>query len=354
MLDQLLNLPFWQIEFLNNTIMDYFTAIVAFLAFLIIFKIFQVIIIKKLKKIAKKTKTDIDDTLIKIANSLKPPFYVFLAVYLALFFLNINPIGQKIINAILIIWLTYQVIIGFQILIDYLIKKKIASGNDASKKTAISYLSTLLKIALWVIGIILILSNLGVDVTSLIAGLGIAGIAIALAIQNILSDLFSSLAIYFDKPFEIGDFIIVGENQGTVEKIGIKTTRIRALDGEEIIISNQELTSARIQNFKTVKERRSLFKIGVVYGTSQTKLKLIPKLLKQAVETTKLTIFDRAHFVEFADSSLNFEISFYVETEEYKKFLDVQQQVLFKINNLFAREKIEMAFPTQTIYLAKE
>lgn len=354
MFDQILNYPFLQIIFLNNTVLDYIIAVIAFLVFLLILKVFQAIILKKLDKFAQKTKTDIDDTLIEIVKSVRPPFYSFLAFYLALFFLNINPTGQKVINAILIVWLTFQVITGLQILIDYLVKKKLAKDKEIATKVGVRYISMLAKIALWVIGVILILGNLGVDVTSLIAGLGIGGIAVALAIQNILGDLFSSLAIYFDKPFVVGDFIIVGENQGTVEKIGIKTTRIRALDGEEIIISNQELTSARIQNFKTVKERRSLFRVGVTYDTSQTKLKQIPKMLKESVETSKQTKFDRAHFVEFADSSLNFEISFYVQTEDYKKILDVQQQVLYKIKYLFEKEKIGMAFPTQTIYLAKE
>ncbi|MBD3359088.1 MAG: mechanosensitive ion channel [Candidatus Buchananbacteria bacterium] len=353
MIEQILNHPVLQIQFLNNTIQDYIVALVAFVAFLIILKIFQAIILKKLDKFAKKTITEIDDTLIQIVRSIKPPFYSFLAFYMALYFLNINPLGQKIINGILIVWITYQVITGIQILIDYLVQKKLARDKETATKMGVRYISMLSKIALWVIGLILILANLGVDVTSLIAGLGIGGVAIALALQNILSDLFSSLAIYFDKPFVIGDFIIVGQDQGTVEKIGIKTTRIRALDGEEIIISNQELTSARIQNFKTVKERRSLFRVGVTYDTSQTKLKLITKLLKESVEKTKLTNFDRAHFVEFADSSLNFELSFYAQTEDYKKFLDIQQQVLYKIRYLFAKEKIEMAFPTQTVYLAK-
>jgi len=354
MMQQILSNPILQIEFLGNTVQNYTYAIIALVLFLFILKIFQSIILHRLTKLAKKTETDIDDTIIQIVKSLRPGFYVFLSFYLALFFLEINDLGQKIINAILIIWITYQVIIGMQILIDYIIKKRLIKDKEEQTKIGINYLSMLSKIALWLIGIILVLGNLGIDVTSLIAGLGIGGIAIALAVQNILSDLFSSLAIFFDKPFVVGDFIIVGENSGTVEKIGIKTTRIRALDGEEIIISNQELTSARIQNFKTVKERRALFNIGVTYNTSQTHLKQIPKMIKQIVESVDLTRFDRAHFTEFGDSALFFEVSFYVKTYEYKKFLDKAQEVNHKIKGAFEKEKIEMAYPTQTLYLAKE
>lgn len=354
MLEQILNQPFLQIEFLNNTLQNYILAVISFIAFLIILKIFQVIILKKLDKIAKKTTTDIDDTLIEIVKSIKPPFYSFLAVYLALFFLNINPLGQKVINAILIIWLVYQVIQGLQILIDYVLSKKLIKGKNGETKKGLGYVSTLIKITLWALGALVVLGNLGVDVTSLIAGLGIGGIAIALALQNILGDLFSSLAIYFDKPFEVGDFIIVGTEKGTVEKIGIKTTRIRSLDGEEIVISNNELTSARIKNHKTVKERRASALIGVTYDTNQTKLKLIPKLIKEAIESAKMTKYDRVHFKEFADSALIFEVVYYVETKEMKKFMDVQQQVNLKIKYLFEKEKINMAYPTQTLYIPKE
>jgi len=354
MFEQFLNQPFLQNSFLNNSVLDYIIAILSFIVFLIILKIFQAIILKKLDKFAQKTKTDIDDTLIEIVKSVKPPFYSFLAFYLSLFFLTINPIGQKVINALLIIWLTYQVIQALQILVDYILKKKIIKGKDGEAKKGIKYLSALIKISLWLLGALVVLGNLGVDVTSLIAGLGIGGIAVALALQNILGDLFSSLAIYFDKPFEVGDYIIVGQDKGIVERIGIKTTRIRASDGEEIIIANNELTSARIQNFKSVEQRRSLVKIGVTYNTTQTKLKLIPKTLKDIVESTKLTQFDRANFMEFGDSALIFELSFYVNTQDYRKFLDVQEQVLYKIKYNFEKEKIEMAFPTQTIYLSNE
>jgi len=354
MLERFLNYPFFYIEFWNNSVIDYINAIVIFIALLIILKIFQVVILKRLQYLALKTKTDIDDTLIEIIQSLKPPFYSFLAFYLALFFLEIDPLARKAINAILIIWVTFQAIKALQILINYIFIKRLAGEKEKETAKGLEYVSTLVKITLWVLGALVILSNLGINITSLIAGLGIGGIAIALALQNILGDLFSSLAIFFDKPFVVGDFIVVGENRGTVEKIGIKTTRIRSLDGEEIIISNQELIKARIQNFKTVKKRRALFKIGVVYGTPLKKLKTIPKLIEEAVNSVELTKFDRANFVEYADFSLNFEVSFYVETENYKKFLDTKQAILFKIKELFEKEKIEMAFPTQTVYLAKE
>ena len=197
------------------------------------------------------------------------------------------------------------------------------------------------------------LSNLGINVTSLVAGLGVGGIAIAFALQNILNDLFSSFAIYFDKPFVVGDFIKIGEHAGTVEKVGIKTTRIRSTTGEELIISNRELTSARVQNFKRLNERRSIFTIGVVYETTAEKLRRIPSIIQTIIESQSLNRFDRVHFKTFGDFSLNFEVSYYVQTTDYKKFMDTQEIVNLKIVEAFEKEGISMAYPTQTIYLEK-
>jgi len=198
-----------------------------------------------------------------------------------------------------------------------------------------------------------VLSNLGVNITSLVAGLGIGGLAIALALQSVLSDLFSSFSIYFDKPFQVGDYIIVGKHSGTVEKIGIKSTRIRASQGEEIVISNQELTSARVQNFKKLKERRNTTSIGVTYETSTDKLKKIPDIIKYIIEEEKNARFDRVYFTTFADSALVFDLVYYVKSDAYSVYLETQQNINFKIKEAFEKEGIDMAYPTQTIYLTK-
>jgi len=214
-------------------------------------------------------------------------------------------------------------------------------------------LNIIIKIILWIIGLLLILSNLGINITSLVAGLGIGGIAIALALQNILSDLFSSFAIYFDKPFKVGDFIIIGKDMGTVEQIGIKTTRLRALQGEQIVISNQELTSARIQNFKKLSERRVAFELGVVYGTPDDKMKKIPELIEKIIKETKDTRFDRSHFKSFGDFALIFETVYYITSGEYLDYMNAQQEIGLKIKEKFSTEEIEFAYPTQTLFLNK-
>ncbi|MFC1623643.1 mechanosensitive ion channel family protein, partial [Patescibacteria group bacterium] len=321
---------------------------------LLVFKVFQFYILRRLKKVAERTKTDADDTLISVVQSLRPRFYYFLAFYLATYSIVLSDLVKNIIEGILIILVVYQVIIASQVIIDYILEKKAGEKEDLETKTAIKNISGLIKFVLWVLGLMLILSNLGVNITSLIAGLGVGGIAIAFAMQNILSDLFSSFAIYFDKPFKVGDFIMMGTDAGTVEKIGIKTTRIRTSQGEELVVSNQELTSARIQNFKKMEERRGVFGFGVAYETSVSKVREIPNDIKQIIESIDGVRFDRAHFKSFGESNLDFEVVYYVNTSEYGKFMDIQQEINLKIMEKFEEKGIEMAYPTRTLYMKRE
>ena len=349
-----LNLPVLQTSLWGNTYKEYVIALAALIAFVIIFKIVQSIIAFRLSKLAEKTKTDIDDTAVKVLNTLRPPFYLFLAFYFALTFLSIDGTAQKIIDAVLIVWIVYQFIIALQIISEYIVVKLSGGEKDRDSKTAIQSFNILIKIVLWSIGLLLILSNLGINISSLIAGLGIGGIAVALALQNILTDLFSSFAIYFDKPFKVGDFIVVGANMGTVEKIGIKTTRLRALQGEEVVISNKELTSARIQNFKKMKERRIAFKFGVIYQTENAKLKKIPNMIKEIIESVDKLRFDRTHFIAFGPSDLTFEAVYYINSAEYNDYMDANQEVNLKMKEAFEKEGIEFAYPTQTVFVSKE
>ena len=178
--------------------------------------------------------------------------------------------------------------------------------------------------------------------------------AIALAVQNILGDMFSSFSIYFDRPFEVGDFIIVGDHMGVVKKIGLKTTRIQALQGEEIVISNAELTSTRIRNFKKMQKRRIVFTVGVTYDTPKEKLEKIPSIVATIMAKVENADLDRVHFKEFADSSLNYEIVFYALTGDFGKYMDSRQAINLGLIEAFGKEGIEFAFPTQTVHLAKD
>jgi len=343
---------FGSITFLGNTLKNYAIFGGVFLVSLLVFKIFQKVILDKLNKIAERTKNDIDDEFIKIVRSLKPPFYSFLAFYLALRFLVLTNFLRKFFNFILIVWLVYQIIIALEILINYILRKKF-SGKDKQTRAAAAVTGIIVKITLWSFAFLLVLQNFGVNVSSLVAGLGIGGIAVALAVQNILGDLLSSFAIYFDKPFVPGDFIIIGDIMGTVEKIGIKTTRLTALQGEEIVISNKDLTATKIQNFKKMKRRRISFNFGVLYKTTNEKLREIPKIVKDIIDSVSLVSLDRAHFKEFGDFALIFEVVYYVESSDYNKYMDVQQEINLRIKEMFEKKDIKFAYPTQAVYLPK-
>jgi small-conductance mechanosensitive channel len=226
-----------------------------------------------------------------------------------------------------------------------------SAGDRSSLDSASTLLKTFVNLAVWAIAVLFILSNLGIDVTALVAGLGIGGIAIGLAAQGIFSDLFASLSIVLDKPFVKRDFITFGDYMGSVEKIGIKTTRIRALSGEQIIISNTNLLSERIRNYQRLLERRVVFEIGVVYQTPPEKLELIPRWIKEAIEAQEGTRFDRSHFMNYGDSALMFESVYFALTPDYNAHMDKQQAIYLAIFRKFAAEGVSFAYPTRTLQI---
>jgi len=230
-------------------------------------------------------------------------------------------------------------------------ERKLKEEGDAASATTLNVVTVLAKIVLWVVAGLLIMENLGIHVGSLIAGLGIAGVAVALAVQNILGDLFASLSIVLDKPFMVGDFIIFGDHLGTVERIGLKTTRIRSLFGEQIIVSNADLLRERIRNYKRMRERRAVFTFGVVYDTPPEKVAAIPQMVREIIEALPETRFDRAHFKEFGAYSLNFEVVYWLLKPDYNFYMDTQQAINLALMRRFREEGIEFAFPTQVVHL---
>lgn len=339
-------------NFGNNSMNDIINAFIIFIIALLVLRIFKFFILHRLRILAKKTKTKLDDLAVDILDKMGWGFYIILSSYIGLKKLILPSVADKWLDYIIIAVLTYYVIRGVQAFIDYGTKIIIKKQKDKDM-SIIKFMSALAKALLWLIAVLLILSNLGYNVTSLMAGLGVGGIAVALALQNILSDLFASVSIYFDKPFKVGDFIIVGEHLGAVKKIGIKTTRIESLWGEEIVISNQELTSTRIRNFKKMEKRRIHFVIGVTYQTSAKKLKNIPKIVHEIFKTINKTELDRVHFKEFGDFSLKYEIAYYILSKEYNDYMDAQQEFNIKLVERFEKEGIEFAYPTQTLFLNK-
>lgn len=223
--------------------------------------------------------------------------------------------------------------------------------REPREATTLSLLGFSARIAVWSLVVLLALGQLGFDITALIAGLGIGGVAVALALQHILGDLFASLSIVLDKPFEVGDFVVVDGLRGTIERVGIKSTRVRSLDGELLIFSNADLLKSRIRNFQRMQERRIQFTIGVVYQTPLEKVRDIPRMLREIVECTEKTRFERAHFKEYGDSALVFETVYHVLASDYNTYMNVQQEINLEILERFGRERIGFAYPTRTVHV---
>ncbi|MEM9772688.1 MAG: mechanosensitive ion channel family protein [Cyanobacteria bacterium P01_D01_bin.73] len=218
-------------------------------------------------------------------------------------------------------------------------------------KIKVNLILPAIRVVLWTIGIIFLLQNLGYDLSAVVASLGIGGIAIALASQGLLQDLFSYFAIVLDVPFSIGDQIVVDNFTGTVEHIGIKTTRLESISGERLVFPNQYLTSSKIQNYREMKRRRIVFSLGVTYDTSREKLIAIPKVIQEIIESIEDAEFDRSHFTSYGASSLDFETAYYVLDRDYKIYANIHQQINFAIWDAFKARGIEFAYPSQTIYL---
>jgi len=223
--------------------------------------------------------------------------------------------------------------------------------GDPASRTALGLIRFTLKFLVWAIIVLLALDNFGVNITALATGLGIGGVAVALAVQNILGDLFASLSIILDRPFVVGDFVVVGEHSGTVEHIGIKTTRIRSISGEQLVCSNSDLLSSRIRNFKRMWERRVTFSVGITYQTPVAKVAKISEELRRLVELQPLARFDRAHFNAFGDSALMFEIVYFVRSKEMNDYMDTQQSLNLAIMHRFQELGVEFAYPTRTVFL---
>lgn len=331
-------------------------AVLVVVALNIIFWTVRQVVISRLKALSSRTHTDFDDAMIGAVAGIRAWVYTIVSIFVALQFVTVPETIDKGITAIFLFAVAWQCIEIAATFVDYFavrLLEKDADGDgvvDPNAATASHMVTLLARIVLWVLGILFVLSNLGIEITSLIAGLGIGGIAVAFALQGILSDLFASFSLYFDKPFRIGDFIVIGTDSGTVEKIGIKSTRIRTLQGEELVVSNAELTTARVQNFKKMSERRIVVQFGITYETPQDKVKMVPDIVKRIFEALNGGRLDRVHFTTFGDSSLVFEVVYFVESSNYTKYLDIQQAFNFDLMARFAEVGIEFAYPTQTIY----
>lgn len=343
---------------LGNPVAVWIAAIALGVAVSTVFSVARRIAHARVKKWSAKTANHWDDLVAAILGRFKAFFTLALGVYAGALLLALPSQVDHILRLLLVLAFAIQAAILAGVVVEFAIERILTKGRDDAEsdagrealKTSVGVMKFLALVVVYTVIALVALDNLGVDVTAMVASLGIGGIAIALAVQSIVGDLFGSMTIVLDKPFEVGDFIIVGDKMGTVEKVGLKTTRVRALSGEQLVFSNSDLLSSRIQNYKRMQERRAVFTIGVTYDTDYEQLTQIAGLIKSIIEAEPNARHDRTHFARFADSWLEFECVYFVKKPDMNIYLDTQQSINLKLVKAFRERGVEFAFPTQTLW----
>ncbi len=347
-------MTFWERTYFGNTLQDGLTALLITFIVLGVLWILVRVVLQRVSKFAKTTETDIDDLIAHVGAETKLSLLTIPALYVGSFVLSIPEQVNTWFRVAALTALLGQGAIWGDALIDFwLLDFREEHGAEVDRVTTVGAVSFVFRLLLYALVLILALDNIpGVEVTALVGSLGIGGIAVALAVQSILGDLFASLSVALDKPFVIGDFIEVGSESGTVEHVGLKTTRLRRLSGEQLIVGNNDLLNSRIRNFGRMGERRVVFTIGVAGETPHDKLEQVPDIMRQVIEAQPRVRFARAHFSSIGASSLNYEVVYYILDPDYDLYMDIQQAINLAIVQRFAQEGIKIPYPTQTIYVA--
>ncbi len=347
-------------EFLGNTAGRWLLAVTLLVISTLILLTLRSFLSRRIGRWVGHTANEWDDAAVETLKETRGWFLFVLALFIGSTVLTFPEAhGQRIreiLQTVVILALLLQLAFWGNVFIKAALERyaRRKAVEDPAAVMTVSALAFVGKLILFSLLVLLALDNLGIDVTALITGLGVGGIAVALAVQNILGDLLASLSIVFDKPFVLGDFIIVGDKMGTVEKIGLKTTRLKSISGEQLVFSNNDLLQSRIQNYKRMQERRVVFKLGVTYETPRERLREIPGVIQDIIQSQSEVRFDRAHFAAFGDFSLDFEVVYYVLKPDYNLYMDVQQAIHLAIHERFEAMSVEFAFPTRTIQLQRD
>ena len=341
---------FLSYEFYHNQLSEYLLCLGILAGGILAVNIVKSFLTRRLK--AKATPTHLDDFIRERIRRTGIPLAYLGIAEASLRVLTLTPRAERIIDMAGIVLMAIFGTLFAVALVRFGIMEYVRKqGEDASRDRVLKAAGSLVNVLAWVVGLLFMLDNLGFRISTVVAGLGIGGIAVALAAQAILGDLFAYFTILFDRPFEIGDSIVVGDHSGTIERFGIKTTRIAGLGGEQIIVANKDLTDSRVRNFKRMTRRRVLFRLGVTYRTPSATLREIPGLIADIFRDIEGATLDRAHFASYGSSSLDFEIVYFVEGSDYLKYMDIQQAVNLRVYDEFEKRGIEFAYPTQTLYL---
>jgi small-conductance mechanosensitive channel len=337
----------------GNTLTDYLVFVALFLSSVLVLRLMHLLIVKRFKRESGKAQDSRQKLRVYSIERKFIPILFTLSLY---FSIQVISMPEKLSEMVNIAFFTSMVFFSVRIIVTvataFVETYWKQRETDSAKQQSIGIIVSIIKIVIWGIAVFILLDNLGVNITALLAGLGIGGIAIALAAQTILGDLFSCFVIFFDRPFEIGDYINIDTFSGTIEHIGIKTTRIRSLSGEQLIFSNTDLTTARLRNYKRMERRRINFKFSVTYQTEHEKLQEIPALVSRIVTAITDTEYERTHFSSYGDSGLLFDVVYYVTTGDYIRYMDIQQEINLSMKLEFEKRGIDFAYPTQTIHIS--
>lgn len=338
--------------FLGNDLAAWTKAAVQFAVWFTVLPIAKRFVTRRLQRLEPQQSSAPLELALDLLKRTTRAFLVVVAAYLAVQWLEVPERLDPWLDGTLLLFVWLQVALWGTAAIRFFVDRRLKRDLEAAKESAASMniLRFVGTAAVWAVAALLLLANLGVDVTALVAGLGVGGIAVALAVQNVLGDLLASLSIALDKPFKVGDFLVVGEQRGTVEYIGIKSTRLRSLSGEQVVLSNADLLSSRVHNFGRLSERRALFKIGITYETPQEKVAAVPRIIEEVIRAQPKTRFERAHFAAFGAYSLDFEAVYYVLDPAYGTFMDIQQAINLRLLEVFRERGIEFAYPTAVEY----
>ena len=341
--------------FFHNTVLDYLISLGVFILGSLLIWLIKRVYLQRIKLWVEKTDTPVDDFIVNTIEKRLLPLAYFGIFYFCMNGLNLKPLirkGLDIIGLLVAIVISVKFALSvFEYSIENLIRTK---KMDLIKQQSIKVISNVIKIMVWTMAVIIILDNFGIKISALMAGLGIGGVAVALASQTVLGDMFNYFTIFFDRPFALGDFIIIGEYMGTVEHIGIKTTRLRSLGGEQLVFSNSDLTNSRVRNYKLMEKRRILFQFGVAYDTPVELLDEIPGIVREIIGKFEATVFDRAHFFKFGDYSLIFEAVYYVLSSDYNRYMDIQHEININLMREFQAKGISFALSTQRLTLQQQ
>ena len=341
-------------EYFGNTLRLWILAGAITAGSVIGLRLLKAFFVHRLGKVAERSNVHWDNIIVELIRGIRLASILAVGVYLGSRVIVLPAQAGELIRIGLTIVLAIQAVNWGKVFINLWLERQFARpDNLQGQGVGYGAVRFVALVILWAVIGLLALDNMGIEVTALIAGLGVGGIAVALAVQNILGDIFCSLSIVLDRPFEVGDFVVVGDMAGTVENVGVKTTRIRSLGGEQLVFSNSDLVNSRLRNYKRMYERRIVFEFGVTYQTPAEKVEKIPGIVREIIEGLEDVRLDRAHFKSYGDFALIFEVVFYVKRPEYNAYMDNQQAINLGLMRAFEKEGIEFAYPTQTLYVQR-